>query len=244
MASIKDDRGYSQGFAPSKSVTVRMERRTDLLLSEMEITPDTRILEIGCGTGEVSNWMASQSPAHVVGTDLCVPFIEEAKKKYVLPNLQYEVMDFNNPGVFGGQFEYVVGNGILHHLYHHLDEAFDSMARLLKENGKIIFFEPNLHNPYVYFIFSYPRLRTMAHLEPDEMAFSKRFITEKLARAGFQSVQIDYKDFLLPGIPAFLIAPSIRIGAMLEKIPLAKHAAQSLFIRARRPVNATARYRA
>lgn len=233
MASIKDDRGYNQGFAPAKSTTVRMRRRTDLLLSEMEITRDTRILEIGCGTGEVSYWMADQSPAEVTGTDLCVPFIEGAKKKYQLPNLQYEVADFNNPSSFSDmQFDYIVGNGILHHLYNNLDEALASMRRLLKENGKIIFLEPNFYNPYIYFIFSYQRLRTLAKLEPDEMAFSKKFTVDKLARAGFENIYVDYKDFLLPGIPSFLIKPSILLGAVLEKLPLIKQASQSIFIRA------------
>lgn len=210
-----------------------MQRRADLLLSEMELTPKTRILEIGCGTGEVSYRMACKSPAHVVGMDLCVPFIEEAKKKYQLPNLQYEVMDFNNPGSFpDGQFDYIVGNGILHHLYGNLDGAFANMRRLLKEHGKILFLEPNIYNPYVYFIFSYPRLRALAHLEPGEMAFSKRFITGVLERAGFGDIRVDYKDFLLPGIPDFLIAPSIAAGVVLEKLPPINRVAQSLFIRA------------
>ena len=237
MASIniKDDRGYNQGFVLSKSTTVRMQRRTDMLLSEMDITPDTRILEIGCGTGEVSYWMASRSPAQVVGTDLCVPFIEEAKKKYQLPNLRYEVVDFNDQNSLpGGQFDYIVGNGILHHLYHNLDEAFGSMRRLLKQDGRIIFLEPNFYNPYIYLIFSYPKLRSITHLEPDEMAFSKRFITGVLKRAGFEDIRVDYKDFLLPGIPDFLIAPSIWAGAVLEKIPLIKKVSQSIFIRARK----------
>ncbi|MSU73631.1 class I SAM-dependent methyltransferase [Candidatus Kaiserbacteria bacterium] len=235
MASIKDDRGYNQGFAPSKSTTVRMERRTALLLSEMELMSDTRILEIGCGTGEISHWMARRSPAHVLGTDICVPFIEEARKKYQLPNLQYEVVDFNNPDSFSGtQFDYIVGNGILHHLYHTLDEAFASMLRLLKENGKIIFLEPNLYNPYIYLIFSYPKLRTLANLEPGEMAFSKRFIMGALARAGLEHIQVDYKDFLLPGIPDFLITPSIIAGAVAEKIPFIRGVSQSIFIRARK----------
>lgn len=233
MTSVKDDRGYNQGFAPSKSTTVRMERRTDLLMSEMELTPDTRILEIGCGTGEVSYWMAERSPAQVVGTDLCVPFIEEAKKKYQLPNLQYEVVDFNNPDSFtGGHFDYIVGNGILHHLYYNLDEVFVSMTRLLKEDGKILFLEPNLYNPYIYLIFSYSAFRKLARLEPDEMAFSKHFITNKLSKSGFKNITVDYTDFLVPGVPSFLIRPSIWVGNILEQIPLFKHVSQSLFIRA------------
>lgn len=233
MANIKDDRGYNQGYELSLSTTVRMKRRTDLLLSEMIITPATRILEIGCGTGEVSYWMASQSTAQVLGTDLCVPFIEGAVKNYQLPNLEYKVLDFNDSAVLAGeQFDYVVGNGILHHLYHNLDGGLASIRSLLKEDGKMLFLEPNFYNPYIYFIFSYPKLRALAHLEPDEMAFSKRFITNALTRAGFAHVEVDYKDFLLPGIPSLLITPSIWIGAILERLPLIKQVSQSIFIRA------------
>lgn len=236
MATIKDDRGYSQGYELSLSTVVRMRRRTKMLLSEMNLMSATRILEIGCGTGEVSYWMAEQTHAQVLGTDLCVPFIEDAKKKYQLPNLEYAVLDFNTPGSFSGQtFDYIVGNGILHHLYHNLDEASLNMRSLLKEGGEIIFLEPNFYNPYIYFIFSYPLLRAKAKLEPDEMAFSKSFITNVLARAGFEDIRVDYKDFLLPGIPGFLIAPSIMAGAVLERIPLINKVAQSIFMRARKP---------
>jgi SAM-dependent methyltransferase len=237
MASIKDDRGYNQGFALAPSTTVRMERRTDWLLSEMTLTSATRILEIGCGTGEVSHWMAERSGAQVTGTDLCVPFIEEARRKYERPNLRYEVADFNDTHAFPSErFDYIVGNGILHHLYDGLDDVCASMLRLLAYDGKIIFLEPNLYNPYVYLIFSYPWLRTLAHLEPDEMAFSKPFIRDTLARAGFENIHVDYKDFLLPGIPDFAIQPSIRVGDVIEKVPGLRVMAQSLFIRAQKPV--------
>src|SRR3989344_5257276 len=115
MASIRDDRGYNQEFASSPSTIVRMQRRTDLLLSEMDLTRDTRILEIGCGTGDVSYRMAERSPSQVIGTDRCVPFIEGARKKYQLPNLRYEIIDFSDSNaLLGERFDYVVGNGILH----------------------------------------------------------------------------------------------------------------------------------
>lgn len=237
MANIKDDRGYNQGFTLSESTIVRMKRRTDLLLSGMNISPTTRILEIGCGTGEVSFWMASKSSAQVLGTDLCVPFIDGAKEKYQLPNLEYRVLNFNDADALSDeQFDYIVGNGILHHLYFKLDDGLASLRRHLKKGGKILFLEPNLYNPYIYFIFSYPKLRALAHLEPDEMAFSKRYITEALARAGFEHIAVEYKDFLLPGIPSFLIRPSIWIGAILERLPLVHKVSQSIFIRADRPL--------
>lgn len=212
-----------------------MERRTDLLLSGMKLTPETRILEIGCGTGEVSYWMAQRSPAQVLGTDLCVPFIEEAKKKFQLPNLSYEVLDFNKLDTFADKrFDYIVGNGILHHLYYRLDDALKNMQNLLKDGGELLFLEPNFYNPYIYVIFSYASMRRLARLEPDEMAFSKKYITKLLLNAGYADVQVEYRDFLLPGIPDFLIAPSIWFGNVAEKMPLVKTIAQSLFIRARK----------
>lgn len=203
-----------------------------MLLSEMDPAPDKSILEIGCGTGEVSYWMAQKTPARVLGTDLCVPFIAEAAQNYQLPNLAYEVVDMNQADPLQGrQFDYVVGNGILHHLYYNLDEVLAGMRRLLKQNGKIIFMEPNYHNPYVFLIFSVPFLRRAANLEPGEMALSKRFITKKLKSAGFTHIEVEYKDFLLPGIPDFFIQPSIVAGDLVERIPLARHLSQSLFIR-------------
>ena len=107
------------------------------------------------------------------------------------------------------------------------------MLSLLMKNGKILFFEPNLANPYVYSIFKYAQLRKWARLEPDEMAFSKAFIFERLSRAGYKDIKVEYKDFLLPGIPEFLIAPSIFFGNALEKVPLLRTLSQSLFISAR-----------
>lgn len=233
MASIKDDRGYNQGFRLVKSTEVRMQRRADWIMSEIGSSQNASILEIGCGTGEVAHWIAEKTPARVLGTDLCIPFIDEARKKFVLPNLQYAVLDFNRTDHFNGeQFDYIIGNGILHHLYWHLDDAFVSMKHLLKSNGKIIFLEPNYQNPYVYLIFTYPWLRKKANLEPDEMAFTKNFISQKLTRAGFKDINVDYKDFLLPGVPNTLITPSIILGGILEKIPLLRNASQSIFIRA------------
>ena len=233
MASIKDDRGFNQGFELVKSTEIRMRRRAEWMLAEMQSGAPKQILEIGCGTGEVSFWIAEKTKHHVLGTDLCVPFIDHAKQNLVLPNLQFEVLDFNKPEqVQNRKFDYIIGNGILHHLYFHLDEALVTLRNLLNEGGKIVFMEPNIYNPYCALIFNYAR--SWANLEPDEMAFSKNYISEKLGKAGYQNIQVEYKDFLLPGIPSTLITPSVVIGDVLEKIPLVKMASQSIFISAQK----------
>lgn len=233
MDNLKDDRGYNQVWADSKSTRVRAERRCDYMISEMDIAAGKSVMEIGCGTGKNCFMLAQKTGMNILGTDLCVPFIEDAKKSFQLPNLRYDILDFNKAEEFKGeQFDYIIGNGILHHLYYHLDSAFVNMKALLKPKGKIIFIEPNIYNPYVYFIFSYAPLRKATHLEPDEMAFSKSFAAQKLQKAGYSNIQVQYKDFLLPGIPDALITPSVVIGDILEKIPVVKNVSQSIFITA------------
>jgi hypothetical protein len=102
---------------------------------------------------------------------------------------------------------------------------------LLNLHGKIIFMEPNIYNPYVAAIFKNRGLRKWAHLEPDEMAFSKAFICRKLRTAGFENIKVKYRDFLLPGTPKWLIGSSVTIGNILEKTPL-KAISQSILISA------------
>lgn len=231
MASRTDDRGYNQMFAPSKAMHLRSKRRCDMLVSEMVIKPDTCILEIGCGTGEIANFVAEKTKAQVIGTDICVPFIEEARKIHNLPNLSFDVLNFNEPDTLKGKkFDYIIGNGILHHLYFNLDEALKNILFLLKDGGKLIFLEPNLINPYCYVIFSFPFFRKMAKLEPDEMAFTRSFIQKKLKDTGYSKSKIEYKDFLLPFIPDPLISTVCAVGDVVEKIPGLNRMTQSIFI--------------
>jgi 2-polyprenyl-3-methyl-5-hydroxy-6-metoxy-1,4-benzoquinol methylase len=232
--SIVDDRGYNQGFKETFALKRRMQRRADWMIREMEAGSSKKVLEIGCGTGYVSYYIARKTNLHVTGSDLCLPFIEEAKKKYAAPNLSYNTLDFNKAAdAIGDKFDYIIGNGILHHLYDNLEDALLNFKKILNPEGKIIFMEPNIYNPYVAAIFKNRALRKWAKLEPGEMAFSKTYIEKKLQKAEFRDIKISYKDFLLPGIPKFLVGPSIVAGNILESTPL-KFLSQSLLIRAGR----------
>jgi cyclopropane fatty-acyl-phospholipid synthase-like methyltransferase len=233
MEHRKDDRGYNQVWADTKATRIRSERRCNAIIAEMQIGPSKSVMEIGCGVGKNAFMLAEKTGMNVLGTDLCVPFIDEARETFKLPNLRYDILDFNYPDRFKGErFDYIIGNGILHHLYHNLDAAFGHMLDLLKDNGKLIFWEPNIYNPYIYLIFTNQWLRKKTFLEPDEMAFSKRFVSRKLQEAGYKDVHADCRDFVLPGIPDSIILPAIMISDILDKTPVMRNLAQSLFITA------------
>jgi len=237
MASIQDDRGYNQGYKPSKSLEIRDQRRCGYILSRMELGAEKKILEVGCGTGELAYMMAQKTDCKILGVDICTLFIEQARKNYSLPNLEFKVLDFNDKDNLKKvtaeyKFDYVVGNGILHHLYYNMDEALGNIHSLLKTGGKIVFLEPNFYNPYCLLIFKIKLFRRLARLEPGETTFTKSAIIKKLKNAFFSDIKVEYRDFLVPGTPEALIKPVVLIGDMVEKIPVLKILAQSIYISA------------
>jgi 2-polyprenyl-3-methyl-5-hydroxy-6-metoxy-1,4-benzoquinol methylase len=233
--SVQDEGGYNQGWTGGLSTQIRSDRRCDLMITQMRPDPSRRVLEIGCGRGEIARRLAAKTGMQVLAIDRSDGFVDEARTNAEEPNLEFKVADFTRPDELGeSSFDYVIGNGILHHLYYNLDSSLEAMRRLLSDEGRLVFLEPNLHNPYVYLIFTKARLRKLAKLEPDEMAFTRKFALTRLRAAGFRDITVEYRDFLLPGVPDWLIGPLVRIGAVAEQTPGLKHLAQSIFISASR----------
>lgn len=236
MASIVDDRGYNQGFEWTPTQQVRIERRARAILDELALDTDDRVLEIGCGTGELAHFLSRGTRGQVVGADLCQPFVDQANERFGGSRLRYVQADLatvEGAARLGGDYAAVVGNGILHHLYYRIDESLQHIKKLLAPGGKIVFWEPNLFNPYVFAIFKLGPLRKIAKLEPDEMAFTPRWIARHLERAGFADIEVSYRDFLVPVVPPKLIPTVVAVGDVVERIPGLNRLAQSLFVCAR-----------
>ena len=236
MASIVDDRGFNQGFTWNPTQEVRMRRRAEAI-NEALPPGAQRVLEWGCGTGELAHFLAMRPEADVTGADLCAPFIEQAQKNFGRAKLHYVVSNLateEGRAALGTAWDAVVGNGILHHLYHHIGDALRSMRAMLRPGGQLVFWEPNLFNPYVFATFSFAPLRKLTKLEPDEMAFTPRWIEGHLREAGFTNVKVSFRDFLIPNLPFALVPVVTKVGDVVEKLPVVDRLAQSLFIKAER----------
>lgn len=236
MASIIDERGFNQGFVVNQAQVIRLRRRAGLIAEEVSKSPsDMRtILELGCGTGELAAELAKLTGSRVTGVDISPGFINRARQMHQLPQLDFMVADLTRelPSMPDHRYDYIIGNGILHHLYHNLDDVLPRLALWLNPGGRLIFWEPNYLNPYIYLIFTCPALRKWARLEPDEMAFTHHFIKRKLLACGYSKANVLLLDFLFPNTPNYLIKPVIALGRILEAIPLARALAQSIFISA------------
>jgi SAM-dependent methyltransferase len=216
-------------------MAVRTRRRAQAILDAMTGAPPRDILELGSGTGELSAFLADETGAAVVGADICEPFVRAAAEAYRRPNLSFEVVDVLRDDLtqrLERRFDYIVGNGILHHLHDELPAVLPRLKAILNPTGRLVFWEPNLHNPYVFLIFSFAPLRRWAKLEPDEMAFTRSGLIATFQGAGFSRVEISRRDFLLPNTPDVLIRPMIALGGIAERLPGLNGLAQSLFVSA------------
>ena len=86
------------------------------LLSE-QIPYNARVLEIGCGTGQLTNFFAI---AHrtALGTDVCLNSLRLAQKfktEHGLDRASFAQMNLFHPALTDSFFDVVISNGVLHH---------------------------------------------------------------------------------------------------------------------------------
>ena len=137
------------GYPPNDSLTwlrARAERSRFVQLLDRAIPSGARIVEIGCGTGQMSLYL-TRSDRIVVGADLTRASLKlgaGAARRFGLDHAQFVETDLARPGLKDGAFDIVYAAGVLHHLPDPR-AGFARIARLACPGGKIIV---GLYNRY------------------------------------------------------------------------------------------------
>ena len=108
-------------------------------LLDDQIPPGARILECGCGTGQLSNFL-SIANREVFGTDLCLNSLklgDEFKRRNGLRRVQFLQMNLFRPALRREAFDLVISNGVLHHTADPF-LGFQSIAKLVKPGGFLL----------------------------------------------------------------------------------------------------------
>lgn len=110
--------------------------------SWMEIEPNARILEGGCGTGAVARHLAEiAGSGEVVGLDPSPQFIQKAKELAAdIPNLQFEEGDARSLPFDDASFDAVVFHTCLCHVPN-AEKALAEAYRVLRTGGKMTVFD-------------------------------------------------------------------------------------------------------
>jgi 2-polyprenyl-3-methyl-5-hydroxy-6-metoxy-1,4-benzoquinol methylase len=210
---------------------LRAQRRAQLLIQRAGITPGSRVLELGCGTGLFTRLVA-ETGAFVVAIDLSEELIAAARSQSSA-NVEFLVGDVERVEFADAVFDSVFGSSILHHVdaARSLREAF----RLLKPGGSVAFAEPNMLNPQIAIQKNIPWVKKMLGDSPDETAFFRWKARRLLQSCGFDRVEAQPFDFLHPSVPSSLIGIVQAFGGVAERIPILREIAGSIILWGRKP---------
>jgi predicted NodU family carbamoyl transferase/2-polyprenyl-3-methyl-5-hydroxy-6-metoxy-1,4-benzoquinol methylase len=115
------------------------------LLNE-QIPYDARVLEVGCGTGQLTNFLAIAHRS-VLGVDVCLNSLRLAqnfRSAHGIARATFAQMNLFRPGLKDGFFDVVISLGVLHHTAD-ARRAFDRVCRLVKPGGHVVV---GLYNTY------------------------------------------------------------------------------------------------
>jgi SAM-dependent methyltransferase len=108
------------------------------LLNE-QIPYDARVVEIGCGTGQLTNFLAI-AHRRVLGVDICLNSLRLAQRfrsEHGIDRATFAQMNLFRPALKDGFFDVVISNGVLHHTAD-CRGAFRRISRLARPGGYVV----------------------------------------------------------------------------------------------------------
>lgn len=117
----------------------RARRSEFARLLDQAIPGNARILEIGCGTGQMSLYLA-RGDRVVIGADLARESLQlaaAAARRFGLDRVQFIETDLHHPGLRAGSFDVVYSSGVLHHTPDPR-ASFARIAQLARPGGMIV----------------------------------------------------------------------------------------------------------
>ena len=137
-----------------------------------DVGPQTRMLDIGCGTGAQTLVLAESSPSRIVAIDNHPPFIDaltrKARELNIAHRLQARVADMRRLDFPDGSFELIWCEGAIYNMG--VETALRAWRRLLRRKGHVAFTEVCWRKPeppapcVAFWNREYPAIRDTAAL--------------------------------------------------------------------------------
>ena len=114
---------------------------------EEQLPDGAIVLEAGCGTGQLTNFLGLSWRHRVLGGDVCINSLRLAngfRERYRIANAAFLQMNLFRPPFRDGSIDVVICNGVLHHT-RDARAGFEALLRKVKPGGLILI---GLYNSY------------------------------------------------------------------------------------------------
>jgi SAM-dependent methyltransferase len=140
------------GYPPRDSyaaLRARAQRSEFARLLDAAIAPDATVLDLGCGTGQMSLFLATGDRL-IVGADLTRASLllgADAARRFGIGRARFVEMDLRAPALRADAFDVVHCSGVLHHTAEPAT-SFRAVARFVRPGGVLVI---GVYNAYARF---------------------------------------------------------------------------------------------
>jgi demethylmenaquinone methyltransferase/2-methoxy-6-polyprenyl-1,4-benzoquinol methylase len=210
---VHEDQWYrrvvAEGFFEREGFRRLVAANLSALERLVAVASSTRVLSLGCGTGEYERRLATKCRS-VVGADLSPVAIEYASRRARddgQDNLSFACGPIDALAIAPASIDLVVIFGVLHHLDAAQRTAVYALVQQwLAPGGWCYARDPNARG--LLRRLAGPFARHDEFHSPNEAALDPRAIASEWREAGFQALRLDYTDVLSGPLPWVLPASS------------------------------------
>jgi SAM-dependent methyltransferase len=123
-----------------ESLTAKARRSLFAAALDEQLPYGVAVLEAGCGTGQLTNFLGLSWRRRVFGGDICrnsLRLAEGFRKRYRIVNAGFLQMNLFRPPFRDESLDVIISNGVLHHTGDPR-AGFEGLLRKLKPNGYIV----------------------------------------------------------------------------------------------------------
>ena len=161
------------GFALTKEV-----------LSAIDLIKGAAILEIGCGTGQTAEYIASSFDCTVTAIDNHPVMVEKAVARLKQKNVEVKYEDAARLSFPDQTFDFVLAESVIS-FTSSVDQALSGIARVLKKDGVMVAVEMTTEKPL-----DKEQKKEVQNLYGVTAVLTEEEWIEKFKRAGFHSVTV------------------------------------------------------
>lgn len=104
------------------------------LAQAVHLHTDSRVLDIGCGTGNYADQLCRRTSARIAGLDTSLGMLQKAQEKN--SHLGWQQADAEHLPFAADTFDFIYMTDVIHHILH-IDLMFSEVARVLKPDAKV-----------------------------------------------------------------------------------------------------------
>jgi len=114
-------------------------QQLDMVLEKLQIQPRERVLDLGCGLGKITEYIAQKTKTHTLGIDFSSKAIDWANTNICKDTIEFEVMDISEIDFPDNSFDVILAFDVLYWL-DDLEQVLPKIRRILKPKGRLAVF--------------------------------------------------------------------------------------------------------